>query len=199
MYRKAVYLFILIIFAASCTAKPAPADIETKVPEPTRDMASPTVIEQSAIEVVKPNVEKICPPNAKVPITEIGLPDNLSLLAVSENEPLGGNLGTPLNSDILKYSGTSPVLESIENISSLDDESKTINILTSPDGLHLAIFRWNPTSNHETLWISTLDGKEQRIIADLSPKQRVYWIHGNYSAMLRDKIRNVGTTLKSGM
>lgn len=176
MFRKVVYLNLILIFTTSCTMAPTPVNLQTNVPEPTMVFISPTAIDHSVVETVEPNNERICPTGADVPINELELPNNSILLAVSDNEVLGGNLGTPLSSDIFGFSGASSIPKKIEGIRSLDGDSKIINILISPDGLWLAILRWNAIKNHETLWISTLDGQEQRMIADISPKQKVSWV-----------------------
>jgi hypothetical protein len=179
MFTKVMYYTLLLIFTASCVVMPSNAEFKTKESKETPIAILSTPTKHSAMKIVEPNVVKICPANAKVPITEIGLPDNFRFLAVSENEVLGGNLGTPLSSDIISFSGNSLTPEKIEKIRSLDENSKIINILISPSGLSLTILRWNATSNLETLWISDLSGENQRMIADISPRQRFFWISEN--------------------
>lgn len=191
MFRKTLYYALILVFATSCVVAPSATELDTPKAEFTSVavsptgvkqsiiVVSPTGLEQSIVEIVEPKIEKICPANAEVPINEIGLPNNLSLLAVDENEILGGNLGTPLNSSILKFSGINPRPENVEKIRLLDNDAKIINILLSPSGLWLAIFRWNATKTQETLWISTPSGEEKQRIADISPKQKVFWISDN--------------------
>lgn len=162
MHKKILYLcYVLLIAISGCV-----------MPKSNNDPAS-------AIENLNPDIEKVCQSNPRVSMNELGLPNNLVLLSVQQDEILGGNLGTPLHSDILSYSGKRSIPSKIEDILSSDRNSKIINILVSPRGLRLAIFRWNANDNHETLWVSTLDGQKQWLVADISPRQRVFWVSEN--------------------
>jgi hypothetical protein len=165
---------LLLIFVTSCVATPQNVVLTTE--EAGLATISPPPTEIPASETAKPTIEKSCPQNQQVPIDELNLPHNLVLLAVGEEEILGGNLGTPLSSDVLRYSGGDLPPEKIEGIRFPEDDPSIVNILMSPKGKWLAIFRWNETNNQEALWLSTLDGQEQRKIADISPKQRISWV-----------------------
>lgn len=173
MKKKIGICVFLAILTSSCGTTPS----ATNGPSPQPSEA--TFVSNSAIDILKPSVEKFCPSTPEVSVDALELPNNLVLLAVNEDEGLGGDLGSPLHSDILSFSNMSPAPSKIDKIRSVDNTSTVINILISPSGKLLAIFRWDTQNSHETLWISTWDGQNQRMVADISPKQRVSWVSDN--------------------
>lgn len=172
---------LLVIFISGCDISPSVTSTPAPPLQPntpiTIPSATPNIDTPSAINVLNPKIEKLCPSNPEVSLEELELPNEFILLAVDDEEVLGGDLGSPLHSEILSFSSTKSQPDKIEKIRSFENTSAIINIRASPSGKLLAIFRWDANSNRETLWISTLDGQNQWIIADISPKQRVTWVN----------------------
>jgi hypothetical protein len=161
-------------------------DVKTKEPEPTaivftptatqeHIVAPPTPTELSVIERLDPKIEKICPSKAEISIDELGLPENIGLFAVHENE-FFGKKSQPLRYSLLLFSGTSPTANKTE-ISSGSD--LVDGVIMSPSGQWIAILRWRKDSPQEGIWIRTIDGKKQWKVADISVKQRTSWISDN--------------------
>lgn len=173
MFRKAVYRSLLIAtLISSCVV--APLDVGIKTREPTTIIIAATVTEHSVIQGGEPNVEKICPSNSEVRINELGLPDDLVLLATGKDEILG-DTNHPLRSTILLFSSETLTPKRIDNIVSFDDDL-VVDVRLSPSGQWLSIIRWHENSQQKTIWISRIDGENQRMIAEIDRMQRVFWI-----------------------
>jgi hypothetical protein len=181
MNNKIGICIFLMILISSCGTPPSATNTNVASPQPSEvpivSTSTPKFVTKSAIEVLKPNIEKICPSAPEVSVDRLELPNNLVLLAVNDDEGLGGDLGSPLHSDVLSFSNLSLAPVKIDKIRSFDNTSTIINILMSPNGKLLAIFRWDAQNSHETLWISTWDGQNQRMVIDIAPKQRVSWVN----------------------
>lgn len=173
MFRKAVYRTLLIATLTSgCVVTPPDAGTETK--EPTTIIFTATATERSVLQGSEPNVEKICPSSAEVRINELGLPNNLVLLAVNEDEILG-DTNHPLRSNILLFSSNKLTPNQIDKIISFDDDL-VVDVRLSPSGLWISIIRWHENSQQKTVWISRIDGEKQMMVADVDRTQRVFWI-----------------------
>lgn len=181
MKKKIGICVFLVILTSSCGTTPSATKSPSLQPSEVAivSTSTPEFVTKSAIDILKPSIEKFCPSAPEVSVDELELPNNLVLLAVNEDEGLGGDLGSPLRSDVFSFSNMSPAPVKIDTIRSLNNTSAIINILMSPSGKLLAIFRWDAQNSRETLWISTWDGQNQRMVADVAPKQRVSWVSDN--------------------
>ncbi len=189
MLKKLVFHCFILVLVSSCVAMPPPTGLETKEPVSTVSkmiiftptateqivVAPPTSTERSVIERLEPKVEKVCPSKAGVSINELGLPENIGLFAVHENE-FPGNINQSLSYNLLLFSQASPNANEIE-ISSGSDLVDGVTM--SPSGQWMAIFRWRKDGLQESIWIRTIDGKKQWKVADISVKQRMFWISDN--------------------
>lgn len=173
MFTKVIYRSLLIAtLISSCVITPPDAGDKTK--EPTTIISTAAATERSVLQDREPNVEKICPPNAEVRINELGLPNNLVLLAVNEDEILG-DTNHPLRSNILLFSSEKLTPSQLDKIISFNDDL-VVDVRVSPSGLWISIIRWRENSQQKTVWISRIDGENQRIVADIDRMQRVFWI-----------------------
>jgi len=187
--RKTIFHSLILILISGCVATPSTAAVQTKEPEPIIIVSTPiptatkyvtvppTAIERSEIERLEPEIEKICPPNAEVPINKLGLPSNLGLFAMHENQNLG-DTNQPLHSNIFLFSRASPTPDEMENVFPPDGDL-VVSIGLSPSGQWMDILRWRKNGPQMSIWIRTSDGKKQWKVADISVRQREFWISDN--------------------
>jgi hypothetical protein len=165
----------ILIVGAGCSVSPHPtADIASN-PESQATISFFSSATKTTI-ARPPELEtrKLCPLNASVSMGQLGLPDNIGLLAVPEGQILG-DTNHPLNFSPLLFSANSDAPNVFGNINS-KEYPPVVNIRPSPSGSWLAITRWELQSQRETLWISSPEGLQQSEVAQISPRQRVSWI-----------------------
>lgn len=185
MFIRLVSPVLILVLISGCVSKPSTLEVKTKELEPATSngpiptsiqkqiVIHPTSTERSTIKQLEPKIKKICPPKAEVSIDKLGLPENIGLFAVGENEFLG-NTSQPLRYGLLLLSGARLAANQKIEISSGNDLVN--DVIISPSGQWMAILRRPANSLQVSIWVGTIDGKKQWKVVDISIRKKAFWV-----------------------
>lgn len=178
---------LFLFFMTGCTTLSPVTSTETRQPSLTGykttevisvATSTPTLsITPIDSNILEPEVEKICPLNPEVPFSDLGIPNNLALLTVPE-KVLGGDINSPLPTDVLSYSGANNFPDKLIEIKQGSDDG-IIGLDISPGGKWMEITRWNNENQQQSFWVSTVDGQKQWKVKDLTRYQDIGWVNDN--------------------
>jgi hypothetical protein len=152
---------------ASETLIPSDTPLQTHLSTPT-PTPLPTETRSFTDDLI---IKQLCPEEREVKIGELGLSPNTHLLVV----PYDYSFGSPSTNGLSTVSSKDPTPHLILN-STPPDGYLNIGYSISPDGRWFTFYRLEEGDEVKTLWISSVDGKQQWEIIQLSYGYLTAWV-----------------------